>query len=221
MGTILSAKNIYKTYKTSSGDVPALRGVSLEVEKGMFYAIIGKSGSGKSTLLKLFMRFWDADKGAVNISGTNVKDINTKNLRDMEAYVTQETYLFHDTIANNIKIAKPEASQEEIIEAAKKASLHSFIEKLPKGYDTQVGELGDTLSGGERQRIGIARAFLHQAPLLMLDEPTSNLDSLNEGMILKALKEECREKTVVLVSHRQSTMKIADKVYEMENGRIS
>ena len=142
-------------------------------------------------------------------------------LRDMEAYVTQETYLFHDTIANNIKIAKPEASQEEIIEAAKKASLHSFIEKLPKGYDTQVGELGDTLSGGERQRIGIARAFLHQAPLLMLDEPTSNLDSLNEGMILKALKEECREKTVVLVSHRQSTMKIADKVYEMENGRIS
>ena len=167
------------------------------------------------------MRFWDADKGAVNISGTNVKDINTKNLRDMEAYVTQETYLFHDTIANNIKLAKPEASQEEIIEAAKKASLHSFIEKLPKGYDTQVGELGDILSGGERQRIGIARAFLHQAPFLMLDEPTSNLDSLNEGMILKALKEECREKTVVLVSHRQSTMKIADKVYEMENGRIS
>ena len=221
MGTILSAKNIYKTYKTSSGDVPALRGVSLEVEKGMFYAIIGKSGSGKSTLLKLFMRFWDADKGAVNISGTNVKDINTKNLRDMEAYVTQETYLFHDTIANNIKLAKPEASQEEIIEAAKKASLHSFIEKLPKGYDTQVGELGDILSGGERQRIGIARAFLHQATFLMLDEPTSNLDSLNEGMILKALKEECREKTVVLVSHRQSTMKIADKVYEMENGRIS
>jgi len=199
----------------------ALKDVSLEIPQGQFVGIIGHTGSGKSTLLKLFMRFWDADKGAVNISGTNVKDINTKNLRDMEAYVTQETYLFHDTIANNIKIAKPEASQEEIIEAAKKASLHSFIEKLPKGYDTQVGELGDTLSGGERQRIGIARAFLHQAPLLMLDEPTSNLDSLNEGMILKALKEECREKTVVLVSHRQSTMKIADKVYEMENGRIS
>lgn len=202
-------------------DEVILKDYSISLPKGKIIGIYGKSGSGKSTLLKLFMRFWDADKGAVNISGTNVKDINTKNLRDMEAYVTQETYLFHDTIANNIKIAKPEASQEEIIEAAKKASLHSFIEKLPKGYDTQVGELGDTLSGGERQRIGIARAFLHQAPLLMLDEPTSNLDSLNEGMILKALKEECREKTVVLVSHRQSTMKIADKVYEMENGRIS
>lgn len=202
-------------------DEVILKDYSISLPKGKIIGIHGKSGSGKSTLLKLFMRFWDADKGAVNISGTNVKDINTKNLRDMEAYVTQETYLFHDTIANNIKIAKPEASQEEIIEAAKKASLHSFIEKLPKGYDTQVGELGDTLSGGERQRIGIARAFLHQALLLMLDEPTSNLDSLNEGMILKALKEECREKTVVLVSHRQSTMKIADKVYEMENGRIS
>lgn len=202
-------------------DEVILKDYSISLPKGKIIGIHGKSGSGKSTLLKLFMRFWDADKGAVNISGTNVKDINTKNLRDMEAYVTQETYLFHDTIANNIKIAKPEASQEEIIEAAKKASLHSFIEKLSKGYDTQVGELGDTLSGGERQRIGIARAFLHQAPLLMLDEPTSNLDSLNEGMILKALKEECREKTVVLVSHRQSTMKIADKVYEMENGRIS
>ena len=167
------------------------------------------------------MRFWDTDKGTVDISGINVKDINTKNLRNMEAYVTQETYLFHDTIANNIKIAKPDASKEEVVEAAKKAALHSFIEKLPNGYDTQVGELGDTLSGGERQRIGIARAFLHQAPFLMMDEPTSNLDSLNEGMILKALKEECAEKTVVLVSHRQSTMKIADKVYEMENGRIS
>lgn len=202
-------------------DEVILKDYSISLPKGKIIGIHGKSGSGKSTLLKLFMRFWDADKGAVNISGTNVKDINTKNLRDMEAYVTQETYLFHDTIANNIKIAKPEASQEEIIEAAKKASFHSFIEKFPKGYDTQVGELGDTLSGGERQRIGIARAFLHQAPLLMLDEPTSNLDSLNEGMILKALKEECREKTVVLVSHRQSTMKIADKVYEMENGRIS
>ena len=202
-------------------DEVILKDYSISLPKGKIIGIHGKSGSGKSTLLKLFMRFWDADKGTVNISGTNVKDINTKNLRDMEAYVTQETYLFHDTIANNIKIAKPEASQEEIIEAAKKASLHSFIEKLPKGYDTQVGELGDTLSGGERQRIGIARAFLHQAPFLMLDEPTSNLDSLNEGMILKALKEECREKTVVLVSHRQSTMKIADKVYEMENGRIS
>lgn len=202
-------------------DEVILKDYSIALPKGKIIGIHGRSGSGKSTLLKLFMRFWDTDKGTVNISGTNVKDINTKNLRNMEAYVTQETYLFHDTIINNIKVAKPDASKEEVVQAAKKAALHSFIENLPNGYDTQVGELGDTLSGGERQRIGIARAFLHQAPFIMLDEPTSNLDSLNEGMILKALKEECAEKTVMLVSHRQSTMKIADQVYEMENGRIS
>ena len=155
------------------------------------------------------------------ISGRNIREINTENLRNMESYVTQETYLFHDSLENNIRVAKPDATREEVIEAAKKASLHEFIKALPKGYDTQVGELGDTLSGGERQRIGIARAFLHNAPFLMLDEPTSNLDSLNEGIILKALREECKNKTVVLVSHRQSTMKIADKIYEMENGRLS
>ena len=191
------------------------------MEKGRSTGIHGKSGSGKSTLLKLFMRFWDVQQGQVLISGKNVKEINTANLREMESYVTQETYLFHDSVENNIKVAKPDATREEVIKAAKKASLHSFIESLPKGYDTPVGELGDTLSGGERQRIGIARAFLHNAPFLMLDEPTSNLDSLNEGIILKALQEECREKTVVLVSHRQSTMNIADKVYKMENGRLS
>ena len=139
----------------------------------------------------------------------------------MESYVTQETHLFHDSIANNIAIAKPEASREEIVDAAKKASIHDFIMTLPKGYDTEVGELGDTLSGGEKQRIGIARAFLHDAQLLLLDEPTSNLDSLNEGIILKSLKESARKKTVVLVSHRASTMSVADVVYEMENGRIS
>ena len=167
------------------------------------------------------MRFWDVQEGKVEVSGVNVKQINTENLRDMESYVTQETYLFHDSIENNIRVAKPEASIEEILEAAKKASIHDFIQGLPNGYNTKVGELGDTLSGGERQRIGIARAFLHNAPFLMLDEPTSNLDSLNEGIILKSLKEECKDKTVVLVSHRQSTMKIADKIYEMENGRLS
>ena len=139
----------------------------------------------------------------------------------MESYVTQETHLFHDSIANNIAIAKTGASREEIMEAAKKASIHDFIMTLPKGYDTEVGELGDTLSGGEKQRIGIARAFLHECPLILLDEPTSNLDSLNEGIILKSLKESTKKKTVVLVSHRVSTMNVADVVYEMENGRIS
>ena len=139
----------------------------------------------------------------------------------MESYVTQSTWLFHDTIANNIAVGKPGASMEEIMEAAKKASVHDFIMTLPKGYDTEVGELGDTLSGGERQRIGIARAFLHDAPFVLLDEPTSNLDALNEGVILKSLKEERGQKTMILVSHRRSTMNIAEEVYEMANGRIS
>ena len=194
---------------------------SLKLEPGKITGIHGASGSGKSTLLKLLMRFWDVQEGSVSVDGTDVRKIPTKHLRDMESYVTQETHLFHDSIANNIAIAKLGASRNEIIEAAKKASIHDFIMTLPNGYDTEVGELGDTLSGGEKQRIGIARAFLHDAPLLLMDEPTSNLDSLNEGIILKSLKESAEKKTVVLVSHRVSTMNVADVVYEMENGRIS
>lgn len=203
------------------GEEQVLKNYSLELPKGKLAGIHGASGSGKSTLLKLFMRFWDADSGQVLISGKNAKEINTSDLRGMEAYVTQETYLFHDSIANNIGIGKQGASREEIMEAAKKASVHDFIMTLPDGYDTRVGELGDTLSGGEKQRIGIARAFLHDAPFLLLDEPTSNLDSLNEGIILKSLKEACKDKTVVLVSHRKSTINAADVVFEMDNGRCS
>ncbi len=194
---------------------------SLKLEPGKITGIHGASGSGKSTLLKLLMRFWDVQNGKVSVDGADVREIPTKHLRDMESYVTQETHLFHDSIANNIGIAKPGASREEIMEAAKKASIHDFIMTLPKDYDTEVGELGDTLSGGEKQRIGIARAFLHDADMILLDEPTSNLDSLNEGIILKSLKESAKKKTVVLVSHRVSTMNVADVVYEMENGRIS
>ena len=194
---------------------------SLKLQPGRITGIHGASGSGKSTLLKLLMRFWDVQDGSVSVDSADVRKIPTKHLRDMESYVTQETHLFHDSIANNIAIAKPGASREEIMEAAKKASIHDFIMTLPKGYDTEVGELGDTLSGGEKQRIGIARAFLHECPLILLDEPTSNLDSLNEGIILKSLKESAEKKTVVLVSHRVSTMNVADVVYEMENGRIS
>ena len=194
---------------------------SLKLKPAKITGIHGASGSGKSTLLKLLMRFWDVQAGSVSVDSADVRRIPTKHLRDMESYVTQETHLFHDSIANNIAIAKPGASKEEIMEAAKKASIHDFIMTLPKGYDTEVGELGDTLSGGEKQRIGIARAFLHDSPLILLDEPTSNLDSLNEGIILKSLKESALKKTVVLVSHRVSTMNVADVVYEMENGRIS
>ena len=198
-----------------------LKDYSIEIPKGKIVGIHGASGSGKSTFLKLLMRFWDADSGNIQISGKDIRSINTKNLRNMEAYVTQETYLFHDSIANNIAVGKPGATREEIVEAAKKASIHEFILSLPKGYDTPVGELGDTLSGGERQRIGIARAFLHDAPFLLLDEPTSNLDALNEGIILKSLKESRQDKTVLLVSHRKSTMNLADSVYEMGTERAS
>lgn len=198
-----------------------LRNYSVKIPAGKIVGIHGASGSGKSTLLKLLMRFWNADSGEVSINGANVRRIPTRSLRDTESYVTQETHLFHDSIANNIAVGKPGASRQEIMEAAKKASVHDFIMSLPKGYDTEVGELGDTLSGGEKQRIGIARAFLHDAPFILMDEPTSNLDSLNEGIILKSLREEADKKTVVLVSHRKSTMNVADVMYEMENGRMS
>ena len=211
------AENVTFAY----GEEVILDNYSLKLQPGKITGIHGASGSGKSTLLKLLMRFWDVQDGSVSVDGTDVRKIPTKHLRDMESYVTQETHLFHDSIANNIAIAKPGASREEIMEAAKKASIHDFIMTLSKGYDTEVGELGDTLSGGEKQRIGIARAFLHECPLILLDEPTSNLDSLNEGIILKLLKESAEKKTVVLVSHRVSTMNVADVVYEMENGRIS
>ena len=211
------AQNVTFAYENET----ILDDYSLKLEPGKITGIHGASGSGKSTLLKLLMRFWDVNQGKVSVDGVDVRKIPTKNLRDMESYVTQETHLFHDSIANNIAVGRPGASREEIIEAAKKASIHDFIMKLPKGYDTEVGELGDTLSGGEKQRIGIARAFLHDSPLILMDEPTSNLDSLNEGIILKSLREASEKKTVVLVSHRKSTMNIADTVFEMKDGRIS
>ena len=188
---------------------------SAEFAPGKITGIHGPSGCGKSTLLKLLMRFWKTDKGDVMVAGRNVDEIPTTALRDMESYVTQETHLFHDSIAANIAIGKLGASMDEIVEAAKKASIHEFITSLPQGYDTQVGELGDTLSGGEKQRIGIARAFLHDSPIILMDEPTSNLDSLNEGIILRSLSEEAEEKTVILVSHRASTMSVCDVVYDV------
>ena len=196
---------------------------NLEIQKGTVIGIYGPSGCGKSTLLKLLMRFWDLTDGSIRISDTELKTIRTKDLRNLESYVTQETQLFHDSIANNIAIGLKGASREAVMEAAKKASIHDFIMTLPDAYDTKIGELGDTLSGGEKQRIGITRAFLHDAPFLLLDEPTSNLDSLNEGIILKSLMESQAEdkKTIVLVSHRRSTLGMADTVLSMDQGRIS
>ncbi len=212
-----AAENLSFSY----GGEQVLSGLSLDIPKGQVVGIVGRSGSGKSTFLKLLMRFWQAGLGQLLVSGRDVGEINTQNLRDMESFVTQETHLFHDSLRNNLRIAKLDATDEEIIAACKKAAVHNFIMTLPKGYDTPVGELGGTLSGGERQRLGLARAFLHDAPLMLLDEPTSNLDSLNEAVILKSLGQERDGKTVVLVSHRQSTMRIADRVYSVETGRLS
>ncbi|MDE6156080.1 MAG: ABC transporter ATP-binding protein/permease, partial [Eubacterium sp.] len=209
-----------KDVSFSYGNEMILSDVSADIPENKIIGIVGKSGSGKSTLLKLLMRFWNVQKGDIKISNTPIDNVNTSNLRDMESLVTQETHLFHDSIKNNLRIAKLNAADEEIENACKKASVHDFIISLPRGYDTQVGELGDTLSGGERQRIGLARAFLHNAPFMLLDEPTSNLDSLNEAVILKSLREERQGKTVMLVSHRESTMKIADNIYTVEHGRM-
>ena len=196
-----------------------LESVNLNLKENHITGIVGKSGSGKSTLLKLIMRFYDPNEGKITINDRNIKTINTKDMRHMFAYVTQETVLFHDSIYNNLKIANLNASKEEIIEACKKASIHEFIESLPQGYETNVAELGTSLSGGEKQRIGLARAFLSDANCILLDEPTSNLDVLNEAVILKSLKQS--DKTIILVSHRESTMKIANDVYSMNRGRVS
>ena len=203
-----------KAVDFSYGDKKILEDFTLEIKKGKIIGIHGASGSGKSTFLKLLMRFWEADSGEILISNKDIKKIVTEDLRKIEGYVTQETHLFTGTIAENIALGKPEAKLSEIKEAAKAASIDEFITSLPNGYDTKVGELGDTLSSGEKQRLGIARAFLYNAPFILLDEPTSNLDSLNEGIILKALKEKSKGRTILLVSHRDSTMNIVDEMME-------
>lgn len=212
-----SCKNLSFAYD----DEIILDNITMELPTSKVIGIHGKSGSGKSTFLKLLMRFWDRQSGCLELSSHDIRAVNTHSLRENESYVTQSTYLFNDTIGANIRIARLNASDEEVAEAAKKAAIHDFITQLPKGYDTPVGELGESLSGGERQRIGLARAFLHQAPFILLDEPTSNLDSLNEGIILKSIREHAANHTVVLVSHRRSTMGITDLDYSIENGRLS
>ena len=213
----IKAENVSFSYE----EEVILKDFDFTIPTNTVVGISGKSGSGKSTFLKLLMRFWDVDGGSIKIGATNIKECNTKSLRALEGYVTQETVLFRDTIGNNIRIGKMDATDEEVIEACKKASLHDFIMTLPNGYDTTATELGGNLSGGERQRIGIARAFLHDSPVLYLDEPTSNLDSLNEGIILKSIKEFSEEKTVVLVSHRASTLGICDVKHQMKSHRTS
>lgn len=205
----------------SYGDACVLSDVELSIQPGQVVRIAGRSGSGKSTLLKLFMRFWDVSSGAIEVSGRDVRRVATASLRQVEGFMTQETHLFAGTVRDNLAFAKPGASDEEIMAACEKASIAGFVRRLPAGLDTQVGELGDALSGGERQRLGLARVFLHDAPFVLLDEPTSNLDALNEAAVLRALADNRVGKTVLLVSHRPSAAAIADATYSVEHGRVS
>ena len=197
-----------------------LKNLNLNIKKGEKVAIIGESGSGKSTLLKLIMRFWNVDRGEISIGDKNVKTIPTKTLRKSQTLVSQDTFLFNDTILNNIKMGDENATYDDVVKAAKKASIHEFIMKLPKGYDTNVGELGGNLSSGEKQRLSIARAFLRDSDILILDEPTSNLDTLNEASILKSINDECKDKTIVMVSHRKSSSAICDKRFELKDKKL-
>lgn len=212
---------VMKDVRFSYVNQTLLKDVNLNVDKGNIIGILGPSGSGKSTILRLLMRFWDIDNGSIAFSNNEINTINTKSLRDNESFMTQETQIFHDSIKNNLLLAKIDATNEEIIEACKKASIHEFIKYLPNGYDTVIEENGDTISGGEKQRIGLARAFLHNSPLILLDEPTSNIDSLNEAIILSSLLKDKEEgRTIILVSHKLSTLSICDKIYYIQNGSI-
>ena len=197
-----------------------LKDVCMHAEKGEIVGIVGASGCGKSTLLKLLLRFWEKDSGSIEYNGVDIDEIDSAALTDNVTMVSQSTYLFDQSVADNLRIAKADATMDEMRQACRKASVDEFIMKLPNGYDTQVGALGDDLSAGEKQRIGLARAFLHDGKLILLDEPTSNVDSINEGIILKALKDSRREKSIILVSHRESTMAIADRVYRIKDGVI-
>ncbi len=218
-GTEIKVENVNFAYKDRNENL--LKDINLEIKPGDKIGILGESGCGKSTLLKLLMRFWDVNEGSISLDNKNIKTMPTKALRRSQSLVTQETFLFNDTIENNIKIGKKDATREEVIEACKKASIHEFIKTLPKGYETNAGELGSNFSSGEKQRLGIARAFLHNADILILDEPTSNLDTLNEAEILKTINNQCREKTIIMVSHRKSSVSICDKKVYLKNNTLN
>lgn len=213
----LEVKDLSFSYEK---DKEVLQDICLNAKRGEIVGIVGKSGCGKSTLLKLLLRFWSKDGGSISYCGKDIEEINSSSLTDNVTMVSQSTYLFDDTIEENLRVAKEDATEEELERACRRASVHDFIVSLPEGYETCAGALGDNLSAGEKQRIGLARAFLRGSGLILLDEPTSNVDSINEGMILRSLAEQKKDKAIILVSHRESTMAIADRVYRIENGRI-
>ncbi|MDR3293874.1 MAG: ABC transporter ATP-binding protein/permease, partial [Clostridiales bacterium] len=209
-----------KALRFGYGETEILKGIDLTAKRGEIIGIFGASGGGKSTLLKLLLRFWQKDGGRIEYDGIEADEIDSDSLLKNVTLISQTTYLFDDTIEYNLKIAKPDATEKELIEACKKASIHDFIAELSDGYNTRVGDLGDKLSTGERQRIALARAFLRNSPLILLDEPTSNVDSINEGVILASLKAQKHDKCIILISHRESTMAAADRVFRLEEGKL-
>ncbi len=201
-------------------DTRVIKDLSLKIRANEITALVGASGSGKSTVNKLIARFWDVDSGEILINGVNIKEIKTDKLMSMISMVFQEVYLFNTTIRENVSIANPNASEADLMEAAKKARLDEVIERLPNGWDTVVGEGGGQLSGGEKQRVSVARAFLKNAPILLLDEITSALDGINEAVITSSLEELSRDKTVVVIAHRLSSIKNADNIAVIDSGRL-
>ena len=207
------------SYFWDGESIPVFEQANIELKEGEWTALLGCNGCGKSTLLKL-LRFWERSGGQIRYNGTDIDEINTESLYRNVTMVSQSTYLFDATIAENLRIAKPDATDEELMAALRMASAEELVQALPEGLSTPAGLLGGRLSMGERQRIGLARAFLSGCPLILLDEPTSNVDSINEGVILRALLKHRQGRTIILVSHRASTMAVADRVYKMENGQM-
>ena len=213
---------LFEEVSHSYGDESyAVEDINFTVESGKNYALVGESGAGKSTLFSLILRFYDPTKGSVKIDGTDIREISQSSLRDNIGVVNQSTFLFHDTILENIRYGKLDAADEDVIEAAKMAHAHEFIEAQPNGYQSVVGDKGDKLSGGQKQRISIARAILRDAPILLLDEATSALDSRSEKVIQDAIKKLSSGKTTIAIAHRLSTILSADKIVVMENGRVT
>ncbi len=216
-GLSIEFKNVNFSYVK---DTKVLHNINIQIDAKKITALVGASGSGKSTINKLIARFWDVDSGEILINDINIKDIKTEKLMSLISMVFQEVYLFNTTIKENVAIANPNATEAEILEAAKKARLDEVIERLPNGWNTKVGEGGSSLSGGEKQRVSIARAFLKNAPILLLDEITSALDGVNETIITKSLEELSKDKTVIVIAHRLSSIKNADKIVVIDNGEI-